>query len=126
MHVDSRCSAIVALLTMHSSWDTGQRPLLSFSDTASGNDCLSEDNYLFIRKYFLREKAIFLLKLWDISNSKDCSHTVWDFMDLLSTSAISVFDLTKAGELPFQWTLDRKRERLVMNSIKQVHIDYVG
>lgn len=117
-----RCAAITALLTMHASWETQELPLEEFQAGAkAGQYALSEEQKQYIRRYVPREKAILLLSLWEICMDEKGSHSVWEFMDKIVTTASSAFNLgsscSKASSI---WVLDKKRERLLTTSMKQV------
>ena len=116
-----RCVYISVLLTMHASWGVSEKPLLNFTDNES-NYSLSDEHRTYIRKFIARDKALVLLKLWDICSNTDGLHTVWDFMDVIVSDAAPTFNLAATGgnKSTSQWTLDRKKDRVVTAEMKQV------
>lgn len=107
---------------MHASWGVSEEPLLNFRDSG-GCFCLSDEHRRYIRKYIPRDKALVSLKLWDICLNSESARTVWDFMDVVVSDASPTFNLIAAtgSKSTSQWTLDRKKDRIVTAEMKQVN-----
>lgn len=117
---------ISALLTMHATWNSAALPLISFENRITSLWELSDDCRAYIRKYIARDTAILLLNLWEICMNKDGNYSIWNFMDLIVSSASLKFTLVSSGSSKSSslWTLDRKRERKTIAELIQVELTF--